>query len=305
MALCFSLLATMLLGIGHVFADADSIRSANKLATEYFDLGEYDTALAELSKNHTEIRNQKLAKQPIEAETLVLIGVVMARGKNQDAKALELFKKALIIDKEVALPSIADKLSGDLFQSAKDELYPKVDCGTLLGISHNQVTQGEEGQSLAIAIKADGVLQEKTALKLLYRKRGQGGYQKADFKKENGCDFVATIPGGQVEPPEMQYYVVATMKDGRAGAQKGTPKTPFAVNVIFGATKDSPESEPEPDMESIEKAEDENPDLATVGKVQGPRGSGCAGCHSSQGWKTGLLGLLILLASFSLQTRRR
>lgn len=299
------MLGSHFLGMGEVFADVDSIRSANNLAVEYFDLGEYDTALAELSKNHTDIRSQNLAKQPIEAETLMLMGVVMASGKNQDAKALELFKKALIIDKEVAVPKISDKLSTDLFQSAKDELYPKVDCGTLLGISHNQVTQGEEGQNLPIAIKADNILQDKTTLKLHYRKQGEGGYKKTDFKRGAGCEFVATIPGGQVEPPEIQYYVTATMKDGRPGAQKGAPKTPFAVNVIFGATQKSPEAEPEPDMESITEAEDETPDLATVGKVQGPRGSGCAGCHASEGWKTGLFGLLMLFLAFSVQVRRR
>lgn len=283
----------------------DDIRGANQMALEFFDLGEYSSSIKELQKNQAKLRKQGMGGQPIEAETLVLMGVVQARGLGNDTKAVAQFKRALEIDREVSLPKRAGSISKELFEKTKADLYPNVDCGALLGMSHNQMTQGQEGVAVPVEVKADQAIQSTSSLVLMYRGGGKGAYKAADFVKTDECNYRAEVPGEAVTPPNVEYYIEAKLKDGRLGAKKGGVKKPFSVNVIFGAAQVEPENEAAPDMESIARSEDENPDFA--GRPPGPKGSGCAGCTSQGGASHSGGGMLMIavLFGFALWVSRR
>jgi hypothetical protein len=97
-------------------------------------------------------------------------------------------------------------------------------------LGHSPMTQAAPGRGLRVAaIVTDNSRVESVAV--FYRPTGTtGAYARVAAANVGGNNWAATIPGLAVEPPGVDYYLVAS--DGRSQTFSGTPVLPYRVTVL-------------------------------------------------------------------------
>ena len=306
LATTFALLV-LVIGVGAARAQGVEAQAAksNRMAMEYFDLGEYKTARKVLSESLKQLKDKGLTYRPVAAQVHINLGLIMARGFNKDKVALKHFVAAIKIDPKIKLPDKrTDDLTSSLFAKAMEHVHPTVDCKSLLGLAHDQVVTGTEGVAQAIEAKLDGPLQ-KTAAFVRYRGAKGGKFAEVALTKGDDCAFKAEIPADAMVPPKVEYYLIARLKDGRLAAQKGKPNVPFVINVSFGeAVETAPaKAMTEESVTAENPIDDEPPPMP--GKPQEVKKGGCASCDAAGGGQEGGLALLALMVGLCLTRRRR
>ncbi len=315
-----SLLVLLLTALTGGAAGTASAQPANKaeasvikdmrMVTEFIDLGEYEVARDKLTESLKKLKMAGSAMRPISAQTHALLGVVYVVGLRNTKKATEHFKTAIQIQKDVALPKVANDRAKLVFGRAYEELHPTIKCDQLMGLSHKAVHLAQEGVPTTVEAKLGKHLVGGTML-VLYRGPSGGAFREAPLEKVEGCTYRGTIPADVVNAPKVEYYLEARLKDGRPSARRGKAKSPFKVNVSFGPVADAPEPDPktvvadaDPEPEEAAPKNDEVEDLL-LKKPDGPKGSGCAGCSTSNESGGSFMWLLAFCGILGLGRRRR
>lgn len=276
--------------------------AANRMVSEYIDLGEYDTARDSLKKSIAKLKAKGSGARPIAADTHALLGVVYVLGYKDSKQARAHFATAIRIHRDVALPQQAGQRSKVLFGKAMDEVHPKIDCDKLMGVAHEAVAFAQEGSETTIEAKMGKLLRDGPVL-VLYRGPKDGEFSELPMEAGEDCTYRAKIPGNSIAAPKLEYFVEARLKDGRLAARKGKPKKPFVVNVSFGPASDEPvptEGGQEKAGAEVqpEKPKDEVEELLLTKPEQPKKASGCAGCSAHEGtgsaWLLGLGALALL-----------
>lgn len=290
-------------------AEAAVVKDA-RMVNEYIDLGEYEIARDNLIKGLEKLKLAGSAVRPIAADTHVLLGVVYVLGFKDTKKATEHFSTAISIQKDVALPKVANDRAKLVFGRAYEALHPTINCGQLMGLFHKAVPLAQEGTPTVIEAKLGKHLVGGTML-VLYRGAAGGEYREAPLEKTEGCTYRGAIPADTVNAPKVEYYLEARLKDGRPSARRGKAKSPYTVNVSFGPVADAPAPEPskvvaekEPEPEETKPKSDEVEDLLLT-QPKSPKGSGCAGCTTGSSSGAGASWLLALGMILLLSRRRR
>jgi len=98
-------------------------------------------------------------------------------------------------------------------------------------ITHSPVTSVDELADIPVAAAiSDGVGVHSAALH--YRATGAGSFTEMAMTNVSGDDWSATIPGAEVLPPALEYYITAT--DGINTSASGTPSAPHMITVHAG-----------------------------------------------------------------------
>jgi hypothetical protein len=107
-----------------------------------------------------------------------------------------------------------------------DEAEPRVRAPLL--VPTVEPGRPSEGQAITVAAVYPGGVAESA--ELYFRARGQQAFSKVVARGEAG-HFAATIPGLQVQPPGLEYYLVLVDDLGGPVATAGGLASPFAVDV--------------------------------------------------------------------------
>jgi hypothetical protein len=118
---------------------------------------------------------------------------------------------------EMAKTAVATGESGPAEVSKMPALQPAI-----------RPAKPKEGQSITMSVGYPGGVAEK--LQLLYRARGQAAYSKVQVAGVGG-HFEVMLPGLQVKPPVVEYYLVLLDDTGASVASAGSLGQPLLLEV--------------------------------------------------------------------------
>ena len=101
------------------------------------------------------------------------------------------------------------------------------------GLSHTPVVQATPGRPLRLAAVATDNVQV-TEVMVYYRAVGAAAYTALPMLNVSANDWSANLPASAVQPPGLEYYLVAT--DGGAQTFSGTAATPHRIVVADAPT---------------------------------------------------------------------
>ena len=153
----------------------------------------------------------------------------VALGREEQAK--QAFKKLLAANPAYELPSTESPKALDLFEQVRATL-PKTGAGAVqLTQAASPVRPGKGSPiTVSIALVDDGL--KTKGVVVYHRVRGQKGYSSVTAAPGPGSGrFNAIISGTFVNPPAIEYYVIATDAGGQALDAEGSAEEPMVLVV--------------------------------------------------------------------------
>jgi len=258
---------------------AQQIRAAG----ENLDLGDYNEAIAGLSRALNQVRQAQLARDPIAANVEALLGATLAlAGKPNDAVAH--FRAALRINSHVKVEERFWKPPvQSAFEQARGQVAPVAaanpppaepkttappvpkpsaagpppedDNTPVTGIRARAMVAAEAGRALPIQAKVGADVGTPAKVMLFYRATGGSKFTEL-VMSPNGEAYKAAIPAAEVKLPALQYYVEARDAKNRPLARRGNPDRPLAMPVA------EPDAPPRPTVAKKAKRTAPPPEVA-------------------------------------------
>lgn len=191
----------------------------------YQDL-EYEKAVIALS---AAVSQPGLSRQELTEGYKYLALSYVALGR--DAEAKEAFRKLLEANASYRLPRTESPRALDLFDEvarSMPDLSPVELSQTASPVSPRK------GMPVTVAIAIVDGRGRTDRIVVYYRTRGQKTFSMTRGLRGGAGRFNATIPGTFVNPPSLEYYVVALDRAGRVLAAEGTAASPLQLAVSAG-----------------------------------------------------------------------
>lgn len=223
--------------------DMDVIRKLSANAMQSFDMLDYENAKKLLVAAVAKAKTSGLESDPAMARVYLNLGIVYFAGLNDADSARVAFLDAVRVDPGIEIdPAYKTAEMQALLDEVKDKVEPKPspggatrDCSAVKGIQHTLIDTARASEEVRVeALLGSDVQAARMALH--YRMHPAEGVADADFseikmKSEDGCAFVAAIPGSLVALGVIHYYVAAYDDQGRVLASKGSSRTPNLIEV--------------------------------------------------------------------------
>lgn len=148
---------------------------------------------------------------------------------DRDDEARAAFKKLLEADPSYVLPRTESPKALDLFDEVKQSMPPPE--GAVRMTQSVTPSTPRRGQPLLVAIAVIDQGGRHARVTVYHRVKGQRSYSSIKAQASGAGRYSATISGAFVEPPGVEYYVVAEAADGRALVGEGSAEEPLLVVV--------------------------------------------------------------------------
>ena len=225
-----------------------AIERKNREAMENYDLLDYEAAKKGLNEALALAKRKRLNSHPIKAQTHLYLGIVEFSGFGDKESALLQLMDAVTIDANVEIPAAyrTNELE-EMLKSAQREIgggkggggggggepADSVDCGSLMGMSHELVDEAKAGADRKIDAHVAGDV-GASKVSLFYRKQGEDSFTEIKMTKSGECRYAAVIPGDALAGEFMHYYVAALNKSDKVVASKGSAGSPNIIEIATG-----------------------------------------------------------------------
>lgn len=189
----------------------------------YNDL-EYEEAEVVLSKA---LSKPNLSVQEVTEGYKYLGLTYVALGRDDDARAA--FRKLLETDPRYELPRTENPKAIDLFDEVKKSM--PLPPGAVRMTQSASPSSPRRSQPVVVTIGVVDQDGRHSRVMVYHRVKGQRSYSAIKAQAGGAGRYAATISGTFIEPPAIEYYVVAEDAEGRALAQEGTPQEPLLLLV--------------------------------------------------------------------------
>jgi tetratricopeptide (TPR) repeat protein len=99
-----------------------------------------------------------------------------------------------------------------------------------IAIRHRSPPRADRGQPVRLSAQIDDPGQRVDRMVLAYRQGSQAVFRRLDTRVVEGS-YVATIPGGDIAPPLVEYYFEALDAEGLPIAARGDVAAPLRITV--------------------------------------------------------------------------
>lgn len=183
---------------------------------------------------------QKGLSSSVAAEVYVMLGVVRYARTRDKARAREVFKRAVRIDRSVEIDRMySTPVLSDLMEEAREAVPDKPRASdsnkqdsepTGPVLRHTPVRKANVGRKLTFEVD---VSDQRTVERvfLYYRRFDEQAFSKEKFEKTNGSTYEVTLPASEVQSSQIDYYVEAEGRSGDRVGGTGTRSSPIEINV--------------------------------------------------------------------------
>ena len=228
------------------------IKMLNTRAMDDYDGLEFDAAKKKLLEALSVARQASVSRGSELARTNINLGVVMGAGFNDRIAAVKHFTEGLRLDRSLKLDAArATPALEEMFKSASDSVGPAQTTDS--SFEHEPVDEATGGQSVRLRAIVGGGLGAARCV-AYYRVRGSRAFERVVLKKYRGGVFSGVIPGENVRPPSIYYYVEAQDGSGERLAGRGQRTSPLIISVEKGSgtpPKDDPKTPSGPKIISL------------------------------------------------------
>lgn len=215
---------------------AKSVTNLIQRGAELFEDQAYEESIQTLSA--ALLRPGTSKQDKIEIYRLLAYNYITLR-RNDEADAA--VRGLLVLDEAYNLPASESPRFRDFFTATRkkweeegkpgkvDETKPVV-VEKPVKIAHTSPAQVEPNTTIQLSATIDDPGKRVGSVQLAYRTGTKGKYVTVAGSFAAGV-FRAQIPGSAVKPPLVEYYVLATDKDGLPLASRGGADTPLRIAV--------------------------------------------------------------------------
>ena len=235
------LVAMMCLGVAtHAYAQGGA-GSLIKKGQELFDDQSYEESIQTLSAALMRPGTAKSDKIAV-YRLLAYNYIILKRTEEADGAVRGL----LVLDPSYELPESESPRFRDFFKQVRAkwesegkpgleaEGAPAAGAGTVV-MKHSSPAQVDAGEAVSLTGTLDDPKAIVSKVQLRYRAGSDGKFQSAKAKYAMH-KFSAEIPADAVEPPLVEYYLVALDESGLPVAGRGDAESPLRIAVPEGAT---------------------------------------------------------------------
>jgi hypothetical protein len=215
---------------------AKSVPTLIQRGAELFEDQAYEESIQTLSA--ALLRPGTSKQDKIEIYRLLAYNYITLR-RNDEADAA--VRGLLVLDESFNLPSSESPRFRDFFTATRkkweeegkpgkvDETRP-VAVEKPVKITHSSPAQVEPNSTIQLTANVEDPGKRVGTVELAYRTGTKGKFVTVDGSYSKGV-FRAQIPGTAVKPPLIEYYVLATDRDGLPLASRGGADSPLRIAV--------------------------------------------------------------------------